>query len=309
MIKSVTVTNPAGESLVLELGSPEKSGFLILGIDGIGPTKADVNLAEIVTMDGSYFSSARLGTRNIVLTLKLLGRPTIEDTRQLSYYFFPVKKKINLLFETDNRICQIDGYVESSEVSIFSAQETLQVSILCPDPYFYSIALETHQFALNEPNFEFPFENASVTDNLLEVSIMDYNTEKTIFYSGDADIGMIMQIHTTGQATNVSTRKITLYNILTGEQMVINTELIATITGQTFGTMNREEDIFVSTIRGQKEITLLRDGVYTNIFGCVSKESDWLTLSKGTNIIAYTADSQISDLSFTIKNYVAYLGV
>ena len=267
------------------------------------------NLSEIATMDGSYFTSARLGSRNIVLNLKLLGKPTIEDTRQLSYWFFPVKKKINLLFETDNRICQIDGYVESNEVDIFSTQEAIQVSIICPDPYFYSTSLNISRFSLSEPAFEFPFENTSLTDPTLEVGIMSYNTQKSIFYPGDADIGMLMTIHTTGQATNVTTRKITIYNVLTGEQMVINTGLIETITGQAFGDMDRPAEIIISTMRGKKEIFLLREGIYTNIFGCIEKNSDWLTLTKGYNILAYTADSQISDLTFMIKSYIAYLGV
>jgi len=120
---------------------------------------------------------------------------------------------------------------------------------------------------------------------------------------------MIMTIHTTGEATNVTTRKITLYNVLTGEKMVINTALIETITGEAFGTMNRPAEIIISTMRGQKGIQLLRHGEYTNIFGCVDKDADWMTLTKGDNIIAYTADSQISDLTFTVKSYIAYLGV
>jgi len=134
MIKSVTVTNPAGESLKIELGNPASSGFLVLGMDGIGPSRADVNISDIATSDGSYFTSARIGARNIVLNLKLLGTPTVEDTRHRSYLFFPVKKKINLLFETDTRICQISGYVESNDVNIFSQHETIQVSLMCPDP-------------------------------------------------------------------------------------------------------------------------------------------------------------------------------
>lgn len=309
MIKSITVTNPAGDSLKLELRRPEESGFAVLGVEGLGPCRADINLADIATMDGSYFTSSRLSSRNIVLTLKLLEKPTIEDARQRSYWFFPVKKKISLLFETDNRLCQITGYVESTEVPIFSAQQVIQISIMCPDPYFYSTSLNISRFAFSEPNFEFPFENDSITDPLLEVGIMDFNTEKIIVYPGDADIGMLMTIHTTGQAENVSTRNITIYNVLTGEQMVINTALIETITGEAFGVLGHPAEILISTMRGQKQVYLLREGNYTNIFGCIGKDSDWLTLTKGNNVIAYTADSQISDLTFTIKSYVAYLGV
>ena len=49
MIKSVTVTNYLGESIKLELGFPEKSGFLIQSIDGLGPPKADIHKTEVAT--------------------------------------------------------------------------------------------------------------------------------------------------------------------------------------------------------------------------------------------------------------------
>ena len=68
MIKSVTVTNNLGESIVLELRFPEKSGFLIKegGITGLGPAKATINSTESVTVDGASFNSAHVGQRNIV---------------------------------------------------------------------------------------------------------------------------------------------------------------------------------------------------------------------------------------------------
>lgn len=309
MIKSITVTNPAGDSLVLELGRPEKSGFSVLSIDGLGPVHADVNLSDMAAVDGSYFTSARLGPRNIVLNLRIHGKQLVEDTRHLSYLFFPVKKKVTLLFETDTRICQIEGYVESNDPVIFSKEQTTQVSILCPDPYFYSVFLNTHSFAFEEPSFEFPFENLSLSEGLLEFGVLNLNTERAIYYPGDADIGMLITIHTDGTATTVSNTNITIYNILTGDSMELNTGRIEEITGQAFGVYGSAEEILISTMRGKKEIYLLRDGVYTNILNCLEKDSTWLTLSKGNNVFAYTADNQISDLRFLIKSYIAYLGV
>lgn len=43
MIKSVTVVNHLGESLKLDLASPEKSGFIAKSMEGLGPVKATVN--------------------------------------------------------------------------------------------------------------------------------------------------------------------------------------------------------------------------------------------------------------------------
>ena len=86
-------------------------------------------------MDGSVYSSARTTERNIVLTLAMMFAPTIEDSRQKTYHFFPVKGKVKLVIETDNRQVQTEGYVESNEPDIFSEAETAQISIL-PRPVF-----------------------------------------------------------------------------------------------------------------------------------------------------------------------------
>ena len=77
MIKSVTVINHLNESVKMELRSPEKSGFLIQDITGLGPAKANVNSTEMATSDGSVYNSARLNSRNIVLTIKLMSNPQL----------------------------------------------------------------------------------------------------------------------------------------------------------------------------------------------------------------------------------------
>ena len=88
MINSLRVTNHLGESLTLELTPRDSSPFYILNIDGLGPAKANINMNELVTSDGSLYNSARLNPRNIVLTLKMRDYPTIEDSRLLTYRYF-----------------------------------------------------------------------------------------------------------------------------------------------------------------------------------------------------------------------------
>ena len=141
MIYSIVVTNYLGDRIKLELGKPDVSGFLIKSITGLGPAKANVNTTEVSTNDGSLFNSARLSQRNIVLDMVFINTvygESIEDLRQKSYKYFPLKKSVELTIETDNRYVKTTGYVESNEPNIFSSQEGTQISIICPDPYFYS---------------------------------------------------------------------------------------------------------------------------------------------------------------------------
>lgn len=301
MIKSVEVTNNLNESILIELRFPEKSGFLIKEITGLGPAKADINSTEVSTFDGAIFNSARINSRNIVLTLKLLMSPTVEDIRQKSYKYFPVKKKIKLKIETDNRICEIYGYVESNEPNIFSKEENTVISIICPDPYFYNSAIETTMFSGIQAGFEFPFSNESLTAKTIVMGDIILNQEKSILYEGDSEMGVIIYIHALGAATNV-----TICNTQTRELMKIDTDKLTILTGSA---IIAGDEIFISTIKGDKFIQLLRDGVYYNILNCLDKNVDWFQLVKGDNLFAFTAETGVSMLQFEIQNRIAYEGV
>lgn len=122
MIKSITVTNYLGESLKIELARPDLSGFVVQSITGLGPGKATINISEESTRDGGLYNSARLSKRNIVIGLKYYywSDKTIEELRHLSYKYFPIKKRVKLLIETDGRQAETEGYIEANDPDILS---------------------------------------------------------------------------------------------------------------------------------------------------------------------------------------------
>ena len=307
MIYSIVVTNYLGDRIKLELGKPEVSGFLIKSITGLGPAKANVNTTEVSTNDGSLFNSARLSQRNIVLDLVFINTvygESIEDLRQKSYKYFPLKKSVELTIETDNRYVKTTGYVESNEPNIFSSQEGTQISIICPDPYFYSTGEDGNNvtnFYSIDPMFEFPFSNESLDEPLLVFGEIQIKTEGVITYHGDSEIGVMIYIHAIGPATNIN-----IYNTETREVMRINTEKISSLTGKG---IVASDDIVINTAKGEKSITLIREGVSYNILNCLDKNTDWFTLAKGDNIFAFTADSGVTNLQFRVENKVIYEGV
>lgn len=307
MIYSIVVTNYLGDRIKLELGKPDISGFLIKSITGLGPAKANVNTTEVSTNDGSLFNSARLSQRNIVLDLVFINTvygESIEDLRQKSYKYFPLKKSVELTIETDNRYVKTTGYVESNEPNIFSSQEGTQISIICPDPYFYSAGEDGNNvtnFYSIDPMFEFPFSNESLDEPLLVFGEIQIKTEGVITYHGDSEIGVMIYIHAIGPATNIN-----IYNTETREVMKINTEKISSLTGKG---IVASDDIVINTAKGEKSITLIREGVSYNILNCLDKNTDWFTLAKGDNIFAFTADSGVTNLQFRVENKVIYEGV
>jgi len=307
MIKTFTITNYLGDSIKLELGRPEKSGFLVKSVSGLGPSKANIITTEVSTNDGSLFNSARLNQRNIVfefIFVETINGESIEDVRQKSYKYFPLKKNLDLLIETDNRIVKTIGYVESNEPNIFSSQEGSQISIICPDPHFYSAGPNGNNITVFygiEPVFEFPFGNESLTDPLIVFGNIQNKTENVITYRGDSEIGITIQIHAIGEVENI-----TIYNTGTREIMRIDTVKIEALTGSG---IVAGDDIIIKTQKGDKSITLIRGGKTTNILNCLEKGSDWFSLAKGNNIFAFTAESGTTNLQFWIENKVIYEGV
>lgn len=301
MIKSITVTNYLGESIKMDLMSPEKSGFIVQKISGLGPGKADINTTEMAMSDGALYNSAKLKYRNIVLDLMLLPNPTIEDTRQLSYKFFPIKKELTLEIETDNRILEATGYVEQNDPDIFSKSESTSISIICPDPYLYSKNVSNTVFSGVDPLFEFEFENNSLTEDLIEFGEIENRKEQTVYYSGDSDIGITIIIHSLGDVGDIS-----IFKPDARQQMIIHADKIKALTGS--GIIEKD-DIVICTVKRKKEIYLLREGVKTNILNCIDRDSDWFEISKGDNIFIYTAASGSSQLQFRIENNIAYEGV
>ena len=304
MIKSITITNYLGQSITLDMRSPDKSGLYIKKIEGLGPPNATINAKEIATFDGGLYNSARASTRNIVLTLGFLPNPSIEDMRQLTYKYFPIKKKLRFLIETDNRIAETYGYVESNEPDIFSQNETTEISIICPDPYFYSAGdsgKNVTTFSGVEANFEFPLCNDSLSEDLIEMGFVQTLSEQIIVYTGESEVGILITMHAIGKVGSI-----TIHSVLTNEKMMIDNTTIETLTGSG---IVKGDDIYISTIKGDKYIRLVRDGVTYNILNALDKTSSWFQLSKGDNIFAYTTDQGADNLQFKIENQIIYEGV
>ncbi len=307
MLKSVTITNYLGKSVTYSFEEPtidDESGLFITEIEGLGPVKADINMTKLATANGDIYNSSRLSGRNIVIKGRYTYAKTIEEARLMSYRYFPIGHKITFHIETENRIAETTGYVESNDPVIFSKDCNAQISVLCESPWFTSVSDEDNKqtnFSNVIAEFEFPFSNESVEEPLLEFGSIVNKKENTVYYDGDAETGCIIQLHAIGDVENVS-----IYNIKTGDKMVLDTDKLETLTGSKiiYG-----DTITINTIKGQKSITLLRNGINTNILNILGKDSDWFQLAKGDNLFAYTAEYGEANILFVVKSTVIFEGV
>lgn len=301
MIRSIKIINFLGDSINLSLFSPEESGLIIKSISGLGPAKATINTTDISFSDGAAYNSARVGSRNIVFSFMFLPNDTIEDTRLLTYRYFPIKRKVRMIFETDNRTAEIAGYVESNEPDIFSKEEGCQISIVCPDPYFYSEDEMVTSFSGTNPLFEFPFSNESLTEKYIVMGTILRKTVMPVTYDGDAESGIVMTINAIGEAHNL-----TIHNVETKGQFKINTERLEKMTGSS---IIAGDEITIVTYKGRKSVTLLRKGNYYNILNCIEANTEWFQLHHGDNYFAYEADDGEANLIFNITHQLIYEGV
>lgn len=303
MIQSVTVINHHGDKIKLGImDNPLATGLLITNISGLDAGKVDVNVSEYSITDGGVFTSTRMGTRNIVIDLMYVptkDTPSVETLRHLSYTYFGVKKPVTLIIQTDERICRIEGYVESNEPDIFSDQESTQISIICPQPFFTSLDMVSTNISGIDSLFEFPFSNESLEERLIEFGTVRDKYDHRIEYTGDYDTGVKIRII----AKDGPVKNVTIYNASNRQTMKIDTDNLSK------GYLGKQEELVVTTNVGSKGAYLISQGKTYNAIRCLSINSDWITLSRGDNIITYSAESGIENILLEFDYYILYSGV
>jgi len=275
------VKNSRGESLNLS----QNPNIKTLSIDGLTPPKATLNFSVIPTKDGSVFNSARTENRNIVFSLAPIY--DIENSRLTIYKFFRVKQPVYFYFANGGRNVCIEGIVESVEGALFERNQNLQISVICPEPYFKALEETVTDLSQVAPLFSFPFAIAKAGISFSEI---EKTIEKNIYYAGEVETGFTIELRALAALTDP-----TIYNEA-GESFSIGLE------------MQAGDVITINTVKGSKTVTLLRDGVVSNIINKVKPNPTWLTLIPGDNVYLYSAsDPNLLQVSF--KHYALYEGV
>lgn len=275
MLQKVTVTNYVGENLELSMFNPGLSGFYIKSIDGLGPAQANISTLDIVSIDGSIFNNARLNKRNIVMTLGAFDSPDVESLRQKTYKYFPIKRKLKLTFETDNKTVTVYGYVESNEPDIFSKDVTMKISIICPTPYFANA-----------------YENS--------ITFSGDSKEHVIMYEGDIETGMNIKINCSGDVRGL---RISNKN---GDYFAINDSYLSKVLDPLF---TAGDVININTKTNEKSLILTRNDENKNILNGLDRNSKWLKIGKGNNRFIVSATSGLGNMFITMSSPILYEGI
>lgn len=303
MIKSITVINNYGERLKLILSRPEKSGFIVEKVEGLGPGTANITSTDKTSGDGAFFNDARIPARNIVLNLTFLwfSEMTIEELRHLTSKYFPLKEEITLIVETDTRIGKITGRIEKNEPDIFSSSENTMISVICFNPYFRSFDTQEVIFTGLENMFEFPFCNDALKQNLLEMSSNRTLKKRNIVYEGDSTPGITVIMDFLGEVGNIR-----IYDVTSDEYIGVDVSKIESVLGRK---IRKGDRLIIQTATGNKAVKIVSGDKVYNVLKSITSGTKWLTLSRGDNLFAYSATSGVDNIQFKMEYDIYYEGM
>lgn len=278
------IENTKGDILRL---SQNEGNYQVIGVEGLTPPESEIYTAEIAGLDGSKYKSSRLEMRNIVVTVKING--DIEANRLALYKVFKIKQYCKIYYTTESRAVYAEGYVETMESDFFSNAQQMQISIVCPFPYFKSASEIVNDISKRTALFEFPF---SIDEYGIEFSTLDENRIASVIYSGDVESGCTFKLVAEGTIVNPS-----ILNVDTGERLTLDM------------TLEDGDIVLINTNKGSKSVKLIQQIFESNIVKYLTPDSKWLTLEIGENRFFYDAESGENELYLYVIMNTLYEGV
>lgn len=266
---TVKIQNAQGELMTL---TQNESAYQVISVTGIDPPNANINTTKLAGLDGAMFNSAYLNTRNIVVMVRING--DVENNRHELYRFFRTKEGCRFFFANGSRNAYADGYVESVECPIFTASEIMQISIMCPYPYFKSVQDVVVNISDTVAGFVFPFS----IEEPIPFSMYIVNRQTDVINSSESDTGGVFTVQA---IKNFS--KIYIANATTAEYITLNYAFL------------KDDRIVITTYKGQKSAYLYRNGINTNLFTAIEAGSSFLNFVIGKNLVSYQIDDGAND--------------
>lgn len=290
MKRYITCTNEDGMSC--KFGS-SFSPFLLTAVDGIYKVENNITISNSNLIDGGIFQGSNITSRNIVLTVR--DKDNHKDNREFLYRLFkPNSEGVLRYFENDD-VKRINYYVESIDVTGVYSSRQATISLMCADPFFYDNEETVEYLAEWRGGFEFEHQFTSSKEEIGYRSLVKSLNIQNL--TPRDDVGLNIEITSVGAAKNL---KIT--NVEQNKTISIGTD------EKPFN-MVAGDIVNIVTEKGNKNVTLTREGVTIGINNYLSEDSEFIQLGVGNNHIGYDASEGVSNLSFKIAYTYKYNGV
>ena len=277
--------NASGDQLTFAQNSP----FTVTEIQGLNPPTAIINTSQIALMDGAKFNSSKLEMRTINVAFAIEYEAA--KNRIEMYTVLKSKQYVKLYYNGQYRQVFIEGYIESIDITYFEMKQIVTCAIICPSPYFKEAQIIVDELQTIVGAFHFPF--SSTAEPQLVFSYISNDLGLTVENEGDVECGMIIELYAREAVSNPK-----IFNYLTQDYFGLQID------------MEQADLITIDTRQGQKSVTLLRDGVETNIFNSVIQGSTWLQLeANGSTFVYEVGTGEDADLYVTFSHYNLFEGV
>ena len=289
--RSVSFLN-TDDNVILDVDS-NCPGIVIESIEGIYAFSGEVNTSPYSQTNGDRYKSTRAPRRNIVVQGKIFD--DFWNNRQLMYRVFRLGSLGRFCYtEPDKSNRYADYYVESLEIDQDAYRGQFQISLICPDPFFYSGEPEHVDLAAwtSDVEFVYEFENGATLGHR-EISMI--NEVENL--NGVDGIGMTITLTATGNVTNPY-----VYLYETGEEIRIGTST------NTY-TLTSSKRVVIETTTGKKGVTQIENNVETRINEYLDPDSSFFQLHSGNNTIGYNAATGANYMNVNIEYKMRFLGV
>ncbi len=276
--------NSKGEQLSLT----QNPAFTIINIDGLNPPDAIINTMQRAGHDGSMFNSAFVQDRQIIIDIAINGPAAVNRNRL--FQFFRTARPIRLIYNNEFHGVYIDGYVQNAPVEYFGKKQTMQVTIICPDPFWHGTVPAEGSTDGHQALFEFPF---SIEEgHPIPFSETYGDNAAYIWNPGTIECGVIIEIRATGAATNPR-----IYHQNADTFFRVNT------------TLQSGDVLTIDTRTDHKRVERLRSGTISNLIASRDLDSTWLQMDPGDNVFILSAASGLSNLTCFISAITNIEGV
>lgn len=290
--RSATFTNTEDNiNLVVDGNCP---GIVIEHVDGIYAFTGEVLTSPYSQTNGDRYKSSRAVKRNIVIEGKIYD--DFWNNRQLMYRVFRLGSTGEFCYtEPDKSNRYADYYVESVDIDQDPYRGQFQISLICPDPFFYDAEAQHIDLAawVSDFIFQHDFIAAGETLGHRESSMI----QEIMNMNGVDGIGVKIIMTASGDVTNPY-----VYLYETGERITIGT------TANPY-TLTSSKRVEIDTTTGKKNIVQISNNVETRINEYLDPESTFFQLGAGVNTIGYNAASGANYLNVHVEYKMRYLGV
>lgn len=276
MLVRVEVTTSQGTLLILPLDDVS-DGLALQEVEGLDPVKATLNSSSFAGEDGEQFHSARRESRNIKFKIGLepdYVTTSVRDLRKRLMAFFMPKTQVSLRFVmADGLYVDILGRIETFDAPLFVQEPEANISLMCFNSDFID----------------------PVQKQLLNLMSVSGSEEVLIEYPLEG------AVETGGVFTIRPNRPLSAFTIY-------HRPPDGTLRSLDFSIPLLADDVLqISTVTGNKGITLTRGNTISSGLYGMSPQSSWVQLQPGDNYLRLYATGAAIPYDFTY--YTRYGGL